>query len=61
MNKYLIMPENSRWMEVEAMTPGSAYSGVCFWFNKDRRIAIMDENTQKVVIYQNGFMELYDE
>lgn len=61
MNKYLIMPEKSKWFEIEAMTSEMAYRGICNWFRDDRRIAVMDESSMKVSVYNNGFLEIYDE
>lgn len=61
MNKYLIMPEDSKWFEVEAMNFEMAYRGISNWFRDDRRIAVMDERSMKVSVYSNGFLEIYDE
>lgn len=63
MNKYMIMPEHCKWMEVEAKTHEMAYRGICSWFNYDRRIAVMDMNTKvtKVFRMKSGGIKIIDD
>ena len=57
MKNFLVMPENARWMQIEATTPEMAYRQVSCWFRRDERIAVMDPETHITTIYthdENG-------
>ena len=43
MNSYIIMPEGSRWMKIDASSHEMAYRRISHWYS-NIRIAIMDEN-----------------
>lgn len=51
MKQFIVMPENSRFYTVEAMTAGTAYAGVCCWYSPEKPVAIMDAATGATVIY----------
>lgn len=51
MKKYYIAPENCRWIETEAATAEAAYTAVCCWYMPDTRIAVIDAETGRAVIF----------
>lgn len=51
MNRYVVMPEDGRWFEIEATTPEMAYRGCCSYVMPSTRTAILDPVTKHVDVY----------
>ena len=51
MKTFLIMPNNSKWEQVEASTHETAYRAICSWYSPDTNIAVMDVQTGVTEIF----------
>lgn len=51
MNKYLIIPDGCKWEIIEAASAEMAYSTVCHWYNANKKIVIVNSETNEFKIY----------
>ena len=51
MKKFLVMPERSRFFEVDATTAEMAFRGVCSWYSYGKTIAILDRETAETKVF----------
>lgn len=51
MTKFVVMPENCRWTEVEANSAEMAYISECSWYMPGKRIAVYNTATGETVVY----------